>query len=139
MNAVKQLEDSVLPELHRFAVRLRADYPTISVEVYSIPVGSKTAWQGHNVGIECLFPGITSEESDLIALAVSVYHLTTTPRMSADITWGHPSGRIVDEFSHTPIPFSDKGLARMQEVLPRLLRNFELAIQQALQNPDSSA
>ncbi len=128
MNAVKQLEDRLLPCFRDFAAHLRATYPAVKAHVHSLPEGRLTEWHGHNVCIDCVLPDVPPERPGNIELSVCVFHLTRNPMVSAHVVWGHPSGMIVDELAEQPIPFSDAALSDLEDALPRLTQSLESAI-----------
>jgi hypothetical protein len=63
----------------------------VRASVYSWSVGDLTEYQGHSIGIDCLFLNPRTE-TDNISLSVDVAYLTTRPRISAGVSWGHPLG-----------------------------------------------
>lgn len=126
VNAVERLEGKTLKRLQDFATHLRMIFPAVKVYVYSLPVGTLTDWQGHDVCIDCVLPDVPDDQPDNIVLSVSVFHLTTVPMLSADVVWGN--GTLVDEMTEHPIPFTDAALSELERVLPRLTQSIELAI-----------
>jgi hypothetical protein len=132
---VEQLERSFMPRLKEVAAELERLCPGVQLRVWSSSVGSATAFQGHDLGVECSFPDRTGENApDNVALSLSLCHLTTTPRVMADVVWGHPSG-----FSEAALRDSWRSNSEWpeatQEVLdelggafPGLVRAFEAAV-----------
>jgi len=128
MNAIKELENRLLPRLREFTAHLRSAYPRVKSHVHSLPEARSSECQGHNLCIDCLLPDVPTERPDNASLSICVLHLTTTPMLSADVAWGHPSGTIVDELAQQPIPFSDAALTQLESALPRLTQSLESAI-----------
>ena len=87
---IREVEHRVLPALHRLAAELRARFPDADVSVFSNSVGDLTPFQGHDVGLECALNLGASTADDWLVLSVSTCHLSTNPRMNADVSW--PSG-----------------------------------------------
>jgi hypothetical protein len=89
---VKTLEMRYLPLLKRLASELAGRYPGLRLNVYSSSSGSKTSYQGHSISLECIFPEQPVDQPDNVCLAINLCHLSTSPRIMADVVWGHPSG-----------------------------------------------
>ena len=89
---IRALEEQYVPLLTKLAGDLGESYPGLKFSVYTYPVGSETSHAGHSMGLECLFPEQPLDQSDNVCLEVSLCHLTTRPRLMADVVWGHPSG-----------------------------------------------
>jgi hypothetical protein len=125
---VKKLEERHLPEFEEIAERIRREIPNVSVRVYSAEVGSLTQYQGHGFYIDCLFLGAFEDsEPDNVGLIVGLGYLTTSPRISADVGWGYPSGYNEASFRdwggifpNEGIIVSDKVLEDLYKDLPRL-------------------
>lgn len=79
------------------AVELACLHPAAHFSVLSVPVGGLTIYQGHMLGVECAWPGRGPNEPDNVLLEVELCHLTTTPRVNADVCWGH--GPVEVEFA----------------------------------------
>lgn len=119
--------------MERLADDLRRRHPTARFQVYSHPVGAKTEYQGHDVGIECLLPEVEASRPDNVALAVSLCHLTTAPRIMADVAWGHPSGHCEASFRdwHSTEEWPEatpETLAALEKALPELIAVFTAAV-----------
>jgi hypothetical protein len=93
--------------------------PGVDVRVVSTPVGSSSDFQGHDVRVE-----VTLANGETLVLSVTSAYLTTTPRLFADVTWGHgnevastwPSG------SADAWPIATKAnVDHLEHDLPRLL------------------
>lgn len=79
------------------AAELVCRHPEAHFSVHSLPVGTGTAYQGHMLCVECVWLGRGPDEPDNVLLEVELCHLTSTPRVNADICWGH--GRIEVELA----------------------------------------
>ena len=75
---IAQTEELFLPELRRLASEMRQLQPTLRFNVWHDPVGSLTDYQGYALGVECVFPKVAQNVSD-VALSVDLCHLTSTP------------------------------------------------------------
>lgn len=124
---VEKLAKKLLPEFRKIADQINQTIPNVSAEVESHEAAALTEYHNYSFGISCVFLGGVSYEADEVAdnvaLEVSVFHLTTTPRINADVCWGHPSGHIEAEiFSNWT---SSDGLPEVSdEVLEDLYRNL---------------
>lgn len=100
----------------------------MKAKVYSQDVGSLTEYQGHQILIDCLLTDAPDDQPDNVALSVSLRHITTNPKIDADVCWGNPSGHIEAEFSPGPLEVSDKVLNELYAVMPRLYDSLTEAI-----------
>jgi hypothetical protein len=130
---VEEVRERVLARLESCAAEMRREFPGLRFSVSQGPVGSRTDLQGYNFHLECLFAGQEREPDDL-ALSVSLCHLTTTPRIMADVSWGHPSGyceaELRDDWSSNndwPLVTSTM-MAELTSAVPRLLEAFKAAV-----------
>jgi hypothetical protein len=129
MDALTQMRVKILPMLQSWTQSLKADHPRIAVDVFDLPVGSATDYQGHTIGIACTFPPRERGEADHVALAIVLKHLHTTPKIdSADVAWGHPSGHLEVDILPAPVDFSGGRLADLIAQLPKLRDGLQRAI-----------
>jgi hypothetical protein len=119
---------TIVPELVR-------KYPDVRLHTFSGSVGSLTDYQGYHIGVECLFPDAQLDHDDLVVLTVDFRHITTTPEMNADVTWGR--GHIDVAFSDAWAPVSEQTHAQLFASLPRLCAAFEQAIQRGMPNEET--
>ncbi|MGH7852712.1 MAG: hypothetical protein ACREP3_04685, partial [Candidatus Binatia bacterium] len=70
---------------------MSALFPEVKANVHSDSVGSLTEYQGHQIVIDCLLKDTPDDQPDNVALSVNFRHLTTNPKIDADVCWGHPS------------------------------------------------
>ena len=125
---VETLEHELLEPFRGFADRLRREHRNLIVHVTSNDGGQLTNNPCHAIAIECLFTDAPATESDHVALIVLVEHLNTRPRLSADVVWGHPSGRVETEVAPEPIDVSTETLNELYSALPRLYETLESAV-----------
>jgi hypothetical protein len=125
---VENLERELLTPFRELAENLSARFPNMKMSVYSQDVGSLTEYQGHQILIDCLLTDAPDDQPDNVALSVSLRHLTTNPKIDADVCWGHPSGHIEAEFSPEPLEVSDKVLNDLYAALPDLYESLSEAI-----------
>ncbi|MGJ5047898.1 hypothetical protein ACQR09_12575 [Bradyrhizobium oligotrophicum] len=129
MDAVSQLRASLLPILQTLEQELQADNPGVATHIHDWPVGERTDWKGHDIGIECLFEGVALDQPDHLVLSVSLKHVDTAPAIvSADIVWGAPSGSIEASILSECVEFSPDRLAELIKGLPDLLDALKHAI-----------
>jgi len=118
---VESLEATLIPTFEKLAERLN-EVTGVRATVFSLSVGHLTDYQGHTMGVSCLL-WEPKEEEDTVALSVDLAYLTTSPRVSAIVCWGHPSGKIEAEWrenSARSIELSDEALEELVESIPRL-------------------
>jgi len=94
---VQILEERFMSEFEGLANRVTSEFVNVRARAYSAPVGSMTEYQGHAFYVDCILTDASEDESDNVALSVHLMHLTTHPRINADVCWGHPSGYIEAE------------------------------------------
>ena len=134
INPVSKIESEILALFRRTADELSMKYPNVKVRAYSSPSGSATQYQGHDIVIDCLLTNAPIAQSDNLALSVSLCHLTTQPKINADVCWGHPSGAIEASFYEGWVKNDDWPLATKETIdkliqdLPRLIAALEQAI-----------
>ena len=91
---VEKLEKELIPEFRALADFIAHEFPTVHATAFSHSVGSATEYHGHGMGVDCILENPSDEDSDNVALTVSLAFLTTQPRINADVCWGHPSGHL---------------------------------------------
>jgi hypothetical protein len=129
-----ELKARFLRPLQELAEALRRQVPGRQLRVYEGPVGSATEYQGYDVGIECLLPNVSPDQPDNVALQIGVCHLTSKPRVMADVVWGHPSGHVEAAFredwsgNHEWPEATPDVLQAIEDDLPRLTAAFVAAV-----------
>jgi hypothetical protein len=132
---VVQMDELFLPELRRVAADTQQRHPSLRFNVYHGSSGSLAEYQGYNLGVECLFPEAAHNTADNVALGIELSHLGSTPRLHADVVWGHPSGHSEAEFRENWQTSSDwpeatpEVVEELRENFARLVRAFESAVQ----------
>jgi hypothetical protein len=117
---VAQLEEKLLPEFRKIADRINQTIPSVTARASSYSVGYDE-YLSHSIGISCLLQNV--DEPDNIALGVNIFRLNTTPKINADVCWGHPSGHIEAE-TFTDWTKSDDLPDVSEEVLENLYKNL---------------
>jgi hypothetical protein len=131
---VEQIEELFLPELQQLASDLQQRHPNLKFNVWHSRVGSHTDYQGYDFGVESLFPNVAQNGTDNIALTIGVCHLTSTPKLMADVVWGHPCGNCEASFRDDLRSIADWPVAEQSVIeelkayFPTLARAFRLAI-----------
>ena len=130
VNHVAELEAMFLPLLREAAVRIAEEHPSFKFSVWSSSVGGATAYQGHNLGIECTFPDAAAHEADCVAASIGVMHLSTEPMLSEfGVEWGsgnHPDVRV--EFVEHAAPLTQEALNEIATRFPELMDVFRTAL-----------
>ena len=129
-----QLDDMFLPTLEQAAADMRQRFRDVQFQVWRCPVGSATQFEGYDIGLECCFPVASPDQSDNVALTISLANVSVRPKIMAEVVWGHPSGhgeaawRDDWQSSHDWPEANPETLRHVAEALPRLLRAFEEAV-----------
>ena len=131
MQHVAELEATLLPLFREEAELVRREYPGFIFNVWSSSVGSATTYQGHNLGLECIFPDAADHEADCVAACVGVKHLTTEPMLSeVEVEWGsgnHPEVGL--ELLERAVPLTREALHDVAARLPEFFVVFRTALQ----------
>jgi hypothetical protein len=118
---MQELRDRLSVPLDALRVEVAREFPDVRVTLVSGPVGSAGPRPGFHIGLSCLLPDVAASQPDLVDLVVSLTEVSTTPRIvSADVCWGHPSGRIELEVFSEPVDLTEEALATLEQELPRL-------------------
>lgn len=127
MDSVSQLRASLLPILQIWQQELRREYPNVMTNICDCSVGDLTDWNGHNIGVDCLFKKSAEDSPDNLALLVSLKHVNKAPSIvSADVVWGH--GYVEASVLPKCVEFSPDHLAELIERLPELFTVLKRAI-----------
>ena len=131
MHAVTELERVFLPLLQEAERVAASEHPQFKFNVGSSSVGGLTAYQGHTVWLECMFPDASDDEADSVAIMVGVKHITTEPKLNeASVAWGngyHPEYTL--ELFEQPVALTEEQLQQTAMRFPELLRVFKSALQ----------
>lgn len=133
-NLVEEIESNLLSVFRETGSKFSTQFPNVKAVAYSSPVGSATQLQGHHIVIDCLLTDAPLDQSDNVALSVNICHLTTQPKINADVCWGHPSGTIEDSFyddwqKSEDWPLATKEtVAQLYQTIPRLIAALEMAL-----------
>ena len=124
---VSQFRDRVLPIFRAWKHQLEVEHAGVAITVCDASVGSATDYQGHVLGIECVFSNAATHDTDLVVLSVTLKHLRTTPLIaSADVVWG--DGCIEASVLSVPTKFSVEELESLIGRLPELFDHLQKAI-----------
>lgn len=134
---VHELETLLMPLLEEMAEGLKQQFPYVKANACSSAAGSRTDYQGHSYCVDCLITNAKPEDPDNVALEVATSYLTTTPRINADICWGHPSGQIEAEVFEASQPLTAHTIEKILVELPRLYLILQAAV--ARRSPSTEA
>ena len=130
MNAVAEMERVFMPLMKAAERACAAHYPAFEFNVWSSSTGGLTSYQGHDIGLECIFPNATEYEANCVALTVGAMHLTTDPKLcQASVGWG--SGHAPDvtlELLESPVALTSASLQDVANRIPELVSTFERAL-----------
>ena len=130
---VSQLRDRVLPIFHAWKHQLEIDHASVAITICDASVGAATDYQGHVLGIECVFSNAVPNDTDLVVLSVTLKHLRTTPLIaSADVVWG--DGSVEASILSTPTRFSVDEIENLIGRLPELFGHLQKAIRRGRQS-----
>jgi hypothetical protein len=111
---------------------LARQHPEAIFRVRNAPVGTATTFQGHMLYVECYWPGRGPDVPDNLILEVELCHLTTAPRINADVCWGH--GSVEAEFATGWLRSDDWpeatsiNLEQLSARMPELIEVFRRAV-----------
>ncbi|MBR7635727.1 hypothetical protein [Janthinobacterium lividum] len=91
---VLQLENDLLPLFRAALPPLAAAVPRALASVFAFSSGTASAFQDYHFGISCLLEDMPDDAPEEVALLVSVTGLGAGARLSAQVVWGQPSGRV---------------------------------------------
>ncbi|KAB0326208.1 hypothetical protein LSO07_22200 [Janthinobacterium sp. PLB04] len=91
---VLQLENDLLPLFRAALPPLAAAVPRALASVFAFSSGTASAFQDYHFGISCLLEDMPDDAPEEVALLVSVTGLDAGARLSAQVVWGQPSGRV---------------------------------------------
>ncbi len=118
---------------------LRARFPAVRIVVEDATLGSLTAYQARHTYLEAILAG-----GDAIALEITAAYLTTTPRVSADVTWNADAGGAgeASTFEHWSSstewpPATAENRRRIQDDLPRLVEALASALDRRARTPSA--
>jgi hypothetical protein len=121
LDVVAELETRYLPVLRQMAADLQVLHPSFRINAGSGPVGSLTAFQGHNFYVEADRPGSDNPEPNCVALEICVRDLLGTPILcSLGVSWGGdgipPCGNL--DLLGADLPFGPSAVAVIDRSLP---------------------
>jgi hypothetical protein len=127
-NLVQDLESRLLPGLQRVAQEITQQFPRVKAMVWSASVGSRTDYQGHDLGIDCLLTDARQDQTDNLALVIGIAHVTTVPSIEASVCWGAPSGRTEAELFPASTEVTPEIVHELEERLPLLYEALREAV-----------
>ena len=127
MDFVGLIEQRFLPRLREAGEQIGGEFPSVGVYVSSFAVGQRTNNLAHAVVIDCLLRAPQSE-SDNVALIIELEHLREQPTITADVTWGAPSGLIEFEVYEDEMLVSEEVLTEIEDKLPLLISSLRSAL-----------
>jgi hypothetical protein len=130
MSVAQDAETRFLPALHIIAAEINRRFKNVRADIWSGPVGSLTEFQGHGLGVDCLIYDAPADQPDNIALIIGYEYLATSPKVNADVCWGHPSGHVEADVFATPLELNEAALAGIEAALPRLSAALIAALEQ---------
>ena len=119
---VRQLENDLLPLFRAALPQLAASAPQVLASVFAFSSGTASAFQDYHFGISCLLEDVSDDAPEEVALLVSVTGLDTGARLSAQVVWGQPSGRV-----ETQAELAASDLPALHAALPGLLASLQEA------------
>lgn len=119
---VLQLENDLLPLFRAALPPLAAAAPRALASVFAFSSGTASAFQDYHFGISCLLEDVPDDAPEEVALLVSVTGLDALARLSAQVVWGQPSGRV-----ETQAELAASDLPALHAALPGLLASLQEA------------
>ncbi|MED5613905.1 MULTISPECIES: hypothetical protein [unclassified Janthinobacterium] len=119
---VLQLENDLLPLFRAALPSLAAAAPQVLASVFAFSSGTASAFQDYHFGISCLLADVPEDAPEEVALLVSVTGLDAGARLSAQVVWGQPSGRVEMQAG-----LDADSLQALHAALPGLLASLQQA------------
>ncbi|AQR70610.1 hypothetical protein BZG29_21540 [Janthinobacterium sp. LM6] len=119
---VLQLENDLLPLFRAALPSLAAAAPQVLASVFAFSSGTACAFQDYHFGISCLLADVPEDAPEEVALLVSVTGLDAGARLSAQVVWGQPSGRV-----EMQAELQADSLRALHAALPGLLASLQQA------------
>ncbi|MDN2677148.1 hypothetical protein [Janthinobacterium sp. SUN033] len=119
---VLQLENDLLPLFRAALPSLAAAAPQVLASVFAFSSGTASAFQDYHFGISCLLADVPEDAPEEVALLVSVTGLDAGARLSAQVVWGQPSGRV-----EMQVGLDADSLQALHAALPGLLAGLQQA------------
>ncbi|MDN2702133.1 hypothetical protein O0881_09025 [Janthinobacterium sp. SUN100] len=119
---VQQLENDLLPLFRAALPSLAAAAPQVLASVFAFSSGTASAFQDYHFGISCLLADVPEDAPEEVALLVSVTGLDAGARLSAQVVWGQPSGRV-----EMQAELQTDSLQALHAALPGLLASLQQA------------
>ena len=128
----KPIRDTFLDYFKREAAKINKDfdYATCNVEVH-FPPNDSPEYGNFMMGISCLLKNKEYEGSDNVALGVNVYDWNDRFTLSADVSWGHPSGEFEDEVFENPVEVTAENINIIKKRLPDMVLKLREALTKA--------
>lgn len=123
---VQGLEKRFLPIIKRLAEEISNEFPHVKTNILSFSIGSLTTYQGYTIGIECLLPENSSNQTDNVALTIETMHLTSLPKVTVDMCWG--DGKLEEELFSGPIEITEDVFEEIEAELPRMYNRLKESI-----------
>jgi hypothetical protein len=121
---IQELRRRLAAPLRELATEVASEFPGVRVIEHSF---GRTQSSECQVGLSCILAAVSKAQPDLIDLTISATDLATAPVIaSADVCWGHPSGKVELELFDRPVLLNEDSLCMLEEQLPNLagaLRN----------------
>lgn len=121
---VVQLEHDLLPRFRAALPQLTAAAPQVLASVFAFSSGTASTFQEYHFGISCLRDDVPDDQPEEVALLVSVSGLDSGARLSAQVLWGQPSGKVE---AQAALPAAD--IDGLLGALPALLAALQAAVQ----------
>ncbi len=130
VDPIRDLKERILPRCEVVRDDLAKRFPTCKVQVWSSPTGSKTSYDGYDVGVEVLLPGAEATEADHVALVIGVKHVGAKPLLcDASVGWGtgtSPDSEL--DLITMPVAYNEEVLAAVERGFPEMVRVLEQGI-----------
>ena len=126
MTPVQILEQHFLQRCEAVRESAARSYPEYTFNVWSSSIGGRTSLQGHNLGVEAVFPDASRSQASTVAIVIGLRHLTTSPEIDdASVGWGAGDAPDISvDLMTESLPFNAANISRIEEEFPRLLSTF---------------
>ena len=127
MDFIGLIEQRIMPRLRYAGEQIANEFPSVNVNVCSYGGGALTGHLVYGFAIDCCLE-VRQSENDNVSLIILLQHLEGQPTISAEVTWGAPSGFTELELYEDEIFASEEVLIDIEDKLPLMINTLRSAL-----------
>lgn len=130
-NKFKPVKDLFFDYLKQEGDKINEDFANVKCTISAnFPPNDEPEYGYFLMYIDCVLENAHSDKADLLTLGISIYDQTKNLEIVTDISWGHPSGKIVDSIFKKPVEVTEEHLNTIKEKLPNLILKLRETIRE---------